>query len=404
MKEINVVHGDTARALLRIVSAAQPISRVDLARRLQVTRGAITEIVKPLLTAGVLCEAAPNGGGRVGRPPVGLSFHSNGPFFIGVNIGVRRSQVGLATPDGRLQHEESFDTPADRAAAFSLICATIRRVCALVPNRLPAAIGVSAPGPTDADRTRLLFAPHLGWRDVKVAKELAITQGRGKKHLPGETPVIVENDATAAAMYEVRHRLQAASDGRRNDFILVRVGTGIGVGLVLGGEVSRGTGRDGGLLGEFGHMTIVAGGKLCPCGNRGCWERYASASSAAMLYAGDRPKVRGGAPLRFLEIVARAESGEVRALRTLEQIGGYLGVGISNVISGLGVSSVVVNGRIVFGWKFIGQPLRSAVAGTMAGRLANWSVEPGEPTGSGLGGAIEVATDHYLTKLAGRTT
>ena len=401
LKGLNVSPGDPARTLLRIVSSAQPISRVDLARRLKVTRGTVTEIVKPLLAADVLCEAAPDAGGRVGRPPIGLSFQSNRAFLIGINIGVRRSQVGLATPDGRLHHEESFDTPADQTAALALIRSGMDRLRALMPDRLPAAIGVSVPGPTDAERTRLLFAPHLGWRDVEIARELAIPKGRRLRQADNVAPVIVENDATAAAMYEVQHRFRDRAPREGNDFVLVRVGTGIGVGLVLGGEVSRGSGPDGGLLGEFGHMTIVAGGKQCPCGNRGCWERYASASSAAMLYAGDRPKVRGQEPPRFMEIVARAEAGERRARSTLERIGEYLGVGVSNVISGLGVSSVVVNGRIVYGWKFIEQSLRQAVAGSMAGRLAKWSIEPGEPTGSGLGGAIEVATDHYLTTLAG---
>lgn len=93
----------------------------------------------------------------------------------------------------------------------------------------------------------------------------------------------------------------------------------------------------------------------------------------------------------------------MRARATRERIGEYLRVGISNVISGLGVSRVVVSGRIAYGWKFIEKPLREAVARTMAGRLANWSIEKGEPTGAGLGGALEVATDHYLTLLAGRT-
>lgn len=95
---------------------------------------------------------------------------------------------------------------------------------------------------------------------------------------------------------------------------------------------------------------------------------------------------------------------EKYARERLERIGEYLGVGISNVITGLGVSRVVVSGRVVYGWKFIEKPLRETVAGTMAGRLANWSIEQGEPTGAGLGGALEVATDHYLTLLAGRTS
>jgi predicted NBD/HSP70 family sugar kinase len=147
-------------------------------------------------------------------------------------------------------------------------------------------------------------------------------------------------------------------------------------------------------------MTIVAGGKECACGNRGCWEVYASAASAASLYAGEGSSANVGMPLRFVEIVARAEAGDLQALTTLDRIGEYLGIGISNVITGVGVSQVVVSGRIVHGWKFIERSLQAAVAGTMAGRLSHWSVERGQPTGAGLGGAFEVAIEHYFTKLA----
>ena len=84
-------------------------------------------------------------------------------------------------------------------------------------------------------------------------------------------------------------RIRDSNDDWMTNFILVRSGTGIGVGLVIGSEVYRGTGPGRGIAGEFGHMTIVAGGKQCVCGNRGCWEKYASAASAASLYMGDRP-------------------------------------------------------------------------------------------------------------------
>jgi predicted NBD/HSP70 family sugar kinase len=203
-------------------------------------------------------------------------------------------------------------------------------------------------------------------------------------------------------MYEARLRLRDASEAPPSNFALVRSGTGIGVGLVLGGEVYRGTGGGEGLAGEFGHMTIVAGGKQCRCGNRGCWAVYASASAASSLYAGDRAQLGGQTPPRFVEIVARAEGGELRARRTLEQLGEYLGIGIANVITGLGVSRVIVSGRLVYGWKLIRGPLREAVGQSMAGRISGWSVEPGEPTGAGLGGAVEVAADEFLARAVGR--
>jgi predicted NBD/HSP70 family sugar kinase len=200
-------------------------------------------------------------------------------------------------------------------------------------------------------------------------------------------------------MYEARRRLREGTSAGKNDFVLVRAGTGIGVGLVLGGNIYRGAGTDSGLLGEFGHMTIVAGGKPCVCGNRGCWERYASAASASSLYAGERIQIRGEKPPRFVEIVGRAEAGELRARATLERIGEYMGIGISNVISGLGVSRVIVSGRIVLGWKYIKEPLYQALGSTMAGRLAKWTVEAGEPTGAGLGGGLEVAFEQYLAMV-----
>jgi predicted NBD/HSP70 family sugar kinase/plasmid maintenance system antidote protein VapI len=317
----------TARSMLRIVRATQPISRVDLARRLDVHRSTVTEIVKPLLASGILREGTPEaaGAGRIGRPPIGLSLGPEMAFFIGVNIGVRLTQVGAATTDGQLLSEESFETSPNPAITLKRTNAVIDRICAAHPERAVTSIGVSVPGPTDATRRQLLFAPHLGWHDVAVAD--ALQAGRPA------VPVIVENDATAAALYEARRRLRHNTDAR-NDFVLVRAGTGIGVGLVLGGEVYRGTGRDRGLLGEFGHMTIVAGGKSCACGNRGCWERYASASSASALYAGDRVRLRGNKPQNFVEIVARAEAGELRARATLARTGEYLGIGISNVITG----------------------------------------------------------------------
>ncbi|HZF41294.1 MAG TPA: LacI family DNA-binding transcriptional regulator, partial [Blastocatellia bacterium] len=98
----SIPSGDTARAMLRIVRAAQPISRVDLARRLEVNRSTVTVMVTPLIALGVLREAAPEQttANRRGRPPIGLSLRGDKSFVIGVNIGVRQTQVGAATTDG----------------------------------------------------------------------------------------------------------------------------------------------------------------------------------------------------------------------------------------------------------------------------------------------------------------
>lgn len=388
--------------LLRLLRAAQPISRAELARRVGVNRSTVTDTFKPLIAAGVVREEAvsspgPGVGRGLGRPPAALTFSDEHGFFVGVNVGVRRTTVGLATLTGEVLAEEEFETPSEPADALKMMREVTGRLVRRTGGRTLRVIGVSVPGPTDAARRKITYAPHLGWYDVAVADALRFDH-EGRPGTPETSvPVVVENDATAAALYELRLRLGRAESERLDDFVLVRSGTGLGVGLVLGGEVFRGDALGEGFAGEFGHMTIVAGGKQCRCGNRGCWEMYASASAASSLYTGDRVQLGGQAAPRFVEIVARAEGGELRAQRTLERLGEYLGIGIANVITGLGVSRVIVSGRLVYGWKYMREPVRGAVAQSMAGRLSGWSVEPGEATGAGLGGALEVAAEGFLT-------
>ncbi len=379
----------TTRMLLRLIRALQPISRIEIARRLGVNRSTVTDIVKPLLNGGIIREEAyqtDDGNRPQGRPPIGLCFNDKDDFFVGLNLGVRHSQVGLATISGDILAEEEFETPSDPSIALKTARKTIEQLCAGVEDRTLRTIGVSVPGPTDETRRKLLYAPHLGWSDIAIAEELSF----------GSVPIIVENDATAAAIFESRMKLRQSTDNFLNNFILVRSGTGIGVGLVIDDEIYRGTGRSQGFAGEFGHMTIVAGGKACACGNRGCWEKYASASSAATLYTGDRAAFDGTKMPRFVEIVARAEGGEIRAQKTLEKIGEYLGIGIANVIMGVGVQQVIVSGRLVYGWKYINKSLRDAVKRSIVGKTTDWTIECGEPKGSAIGGALEVAVEEFI--------
>ena len=383
----------TTHELLRIVRAAQPIPRVAVARRLGVHRRRITVLVKPLIESGVLREGAPDRsiGRGIGRPPIGLSLRGEKDFLIGVNIGVTQIHVGAATVEGRLLREDTFPTELDPELAVARIRGAIERICATLPDRSLSVVGISVVGPTDSERTKLIYAPHLGWRDVPVSHLLKL-----------DVPVLVENNATAAAIYESQRRRQQSATRTAGDFVVVRAGTGIGVGLVIGGEAFRGTtGAD--IAGEFGHMTIVAGGKSCPCGNFGCWERYASAASAVELYTGDTHRAKMRSTLRFTDLVSKANAGERRALVTLERVGTHLGIGIGNVIGGLGVPNVVLSGELVLGWKFLEMSARAAIAMSLAGRLSRWSLEPGDMNGADLGGALEVAIEHYLFTVAGRS-
>ena len=374
--------------LLRLIRAAQPISRTEIAARLGVDKSTVTDYVKPLTKKGIVIEEPIESTGQ-GRRPVGLTYRETGDYFIGVNLGVRTSQIGMTTLTGEVVEEVDFVTPPDSRTALSMAREAVQKIMSDRKEGRCRVIGVCVPGVTDAERRKLVYAPNLKWHDLDMSKEFDFGP---------DVHVVVENDATAAAMYEARVKIKDTGDGLLSNFILVRSGTGIGVGLVIGSEVYRGTGVSRGLAGEFGHMTIIAGGKTCVCGNRGCWEKYASAASAASLYLGDRPLRPNETLPRFIEIVSKAENGEIRAQRTLEKIGDYLGIGIANVIMGVGIPRVIISGRLVHGWSYIEKPLREAISRSIVGRIDGWSVEAGEPEGAALGGALEVAVEEFLAR------
>ncbi|HEX8248391.1 MAG TPA: ROK family transcriptional regulator [Pyrinomonadaceae bacterium] len=375
--------------LLRLIRAAQPISRTDIAARLGIDKSTVTENVKPLLAAGILLEETLEAETVKGRKPRVLSFIDDKDYFIGVNLGVRTSQVGLTTLKGGILSEDEFMTPPQAGAALKTAREKIENLIRENSGKTLRVIGVSVPGLTDTERRALVYAPNLDWRNINIAEAFNVNPN---------VKVVVENDATSAAMYEARLKIRHSNDGLMTNFILVRSGTGIGVGMVIGGEVYRGTGLARGIAGEFGHMTIVAGGKSCVCGNHGCWEKYASAASAASLYHGDRPLRPYETMPRFVDIVAKAENGDTRSRRTLEKIGDYLGIGIANVIMGVGIPRVIISGRLVYGWEFIERPLKEAIARSIVGKLDGWSIEAGEPAGAALGGALEVAVEEYLSR------
>lgn len=185
----------TARMLLRVIRAAQPIPKIELARRLDLNRATVTTALRPYLASGLLREEAVQpvvrSGGRVGRPPVGLSFATDREFFVGINIGVRRSQVGITTLGGEVLEDEDFDTPPGHLNALALIRASVDRLSAKAGGRTLKVIGVSVPGPADSERKRLIYAPRLDWRDVPIEEHLR--RGKRDRHRSRFPPEPAQN-------------------------------------------------------------------------------------------------------------------------------------------------------------------------------------------------------------------
>jgi glucokinase len=180
---------------------------------------------------------------------------------IGVDVGGTKVAAGVVDEAGHILTKLKRSTPAASPLRTEQAIADV--VTELLAGHDVAAIGLGAAGFVDGDRATMLFAPNLAWRDEPLKQRVEERLGR---------EVVVENDANASAWAETRF---GAARGYR-DVMLVAVGTGIGAAIIIGGELYRGRW---GIAGEPGHVRVVPDGRLCGCGNRGCWEQYASGNA-----------------------------------------------------------------------------------------------------------------------------
>jgi glucokinase len=245
----------------------------------------------------------------------------------------------------------------------------------------------------------MLFAPNLAWRDEPLKQRVEERLGR---------PVVVENDANASAWAEARF---GAARGYR-DVMLVAVGTGIGAAILVGGELYRGRW---GIAGEPGHVRVVPDGRLCGCGNRGCWEQYVSGNALvaeAREFARRTPKgamrllqLGGGVPegISGPEITQAATEGDPVALRCFQTVGGWLGQGLADLAAVLDPACFVIGGGVSEAGELLLDPARTAFERALTGRghrpFAEIRVaQLGED--AGIVGAADLARDTVFPPLA----
>jgi glucokinase len=326
---------------------------------------------------------------------------SDAPVTVGVDIGGTKvfgvvvDQVGSVTAEFRVstpqnaEHSGAGPPPepgTDVADAVATVVAFLRDAPADKPSGRPVAVGVGAPGMVDRQGT-LRFAPNLPGAAGANLRELVSAR------VP-DSVVVVENDANCAALAEQRF---GALRGVRNG-LMVTLGTGIGGGLVVDGEVRLGSS---GFAGEIGHMVVDPAGPLCPCGQRGCWERYASGGGLGRLareaaYAGRLPHVVaqvGGDPenVHGEDITRAAVSGDAGALGVLDELGWWLALGLANLVVMVDPERCVIGGGLAEAGPLLFEPTRRAFADLVEGAAVRPEIEI---TGAALGeraGAIGAA-------------
>jgi glucokinase len=280
---------------------------------------------------------------------------------IGVDVGGTKVLAGVVDEDGQILDQERQVTPkTDPEAIAEIIAALVKR---LRSRHEVEAVGIGAAGWIDLDRANVMFAPNLIWRNEPLKLRVS-------KHI--DLPVVIENDANCHAWAETRF---GAARGQ-STAVAVILGTGIGGGIVLEGHLFRG---GFGLAGEPGHVRVVPDGRLCGCGNRGCWEQYASgnalvreakeiASSAPSsmpfllsAVSGDVEAITG--PL----ITEAAHAGDAGARRSFETIGRWVGQGLADLATILDPACFVVGGGPSDAGAVLIDPVREAFTAALSG-------------------------------------
>ncbi|HEX6913077.1 MAG TPA: ROK family protein [Longimicrobium sp.] len=332
------------KIVLNLVREHQPLSRADLARRMHVGRGMITQLVEGLIADGVLFEGAVANAPR-GRKPTLLHVRTRDQYAIAVDVRFARTYVALTDLDGRQLALESFPTELAPGALVTELARQVNRLLESHGIRECEGIGIVVPGMIHRRTGHILNSPQLGWRNVEIREQLA--QATGLR-------VFIENAPIACALAHMW--LPPFGGGEPDNFVYVTVSDGLGVGVVEDGEVFRGHGDT---AGEFGHLPLSLDGPRCMCGLRGCWEAYTSNVATMARYFGlDASVPEGRERLRMSgftmeDLIARVRAGDARARAALEETGHYLGLGLAGIVTALSPARILVGGEITAAWDLI---------------------------------------------------
>jgi len=281
---------------------------------------------------------------------------------VGIDVGGTKIAGGVVDDQGTILATALRVSPATDTHAIEASIEEL--VDELRGNHEITAVGVGAAGFVDSKRSTVMFAPNLAWRDEPLRRDLEKRLG---------LPVVIENDANAAAWGEFT--FGAGADVA--DTLLVTVGTGVGGGIVLNGELHRGAF---GVAAEIGHMRVVPDGILCGCGNRGCWEKYAS-GTALVREARDQARQgsliartlldRAGGDVEAITgplITEAARDGDEFAREALAVLGRWLGEGIASLTAVLDPAVVVIGGGVSEAGDLLLDPVRAHFKANLTGR------------------------------------
>lgn len=352
--------------ILNCVRVSGPITRVAVAHRTGLSRTTVSSIVDELLADNLLfegqtVEAAPTGGRRATL----LHFNADAGYVIGVDLGRSHLTLLLTNLAGHIIARRSgpFDAALGPDQCLQQMIASLMEFTAEqhIGWHQIIGVGLGIPGPMDAASRMLVRPPRMpGWDhfDIRTVMERAC-----------KVPIYLDNDANMGA----RGESQYGAGRNVENMAYVKVATGIGCGLIMKGDIYRGSG---GTAGELGHVTIDDNGPVCDCGNRGCLEVVAGAAAVTQAAArgiyyesnGDTPGQpepsgqRPSTPLDVADVVHAALAGDKAAQAAIERAGYHIGIALAGLVNIFNPSLILLDGSMARAGEFLLGPIRQGIA------------------------------------------
>jgi glucokinase-like ROK family protein len=339
----NLVRKMNTSIVLDTLRRMAPLSRAELSNHTGLNRSTISSIIQVLIDHQLVRETELQGD-RVGRPGMLLTLNPQGGFVVGLEINVNYVAGILIDFNGdvhqQIQVANELKENRDQILqkAIRIVQELFERVFQI--GGVIFGIGVGLPGVVDIHQGKLVFAPNLGWRNLPIQKILSEQFN---------TQVFIENEANCAALGEYRYGVAREI----TDFIYLSAGVGLGGGIMMNGELFRGSQ---GYAGEIGHTVIYQGGNLCGCGRRGCWETYVGSDAVFKkvkeIIISGKPSIINSMvsgdlnKLAFDHVVEAAIRNDEVAIIALQEVARHLGVGITNLVNILNPSMIVLGGEL----------------------------------------------------------
>jgi N-acetylglucosamine repressor len=330
------------KVLLNEIVSNSPISRARLSEITGLNKSTVSSQVNTLIEKNLIFEIG-QGQSSGGRKPVMLVFNKNAGYAIGIDIGVDYINGILTDLKGNIvldqyHHLEKPSLDRNKDVLFSIIKD--------LSNQIPDSpygligIGVCVPGLVNTEQ-KVIFTPNIDWNyqlDLKplIEKEFQV-------------PVFIENEANAGAYGE---KVFGAAKNYDN-LIYVSVGTGIGIGIVIKNDLYRGIN---GFAGEMGHLTIDYNGLKCSCGNRGCWELYASEKALLHTFQ-HNDRITSNQ-----ELIHLANQNDPDVLMALQNFGFYLGIGLTSILNTFNPKAVIIRNEIVEALPMVINSIRNSIS------------------------------------------